>query len=112
MKRTVAAFLIAPLVPPLLFSKFAFGAVYSEIVIYGGLIGYLAIVLVGAPAYALITTHSRLRARHVLSIAAVVGAVVMPLMSRGFSPQTIGLGALLGLSAGVTFWLIWRRTAA
>ena len=101
MKRTVTAFLIAPLVPPMLY--WAFGpmrtlAALPWTIAYGGIIGYLAIAIVGVPAYRLITTHSRLRAGHVLAIAAVVGAVTLSLMSHSPpEPRTLGLGGLCGL---------------
>lgn len=116
MNRTVTAFLVAPLVPPLLY--WAFGptptlAALPGIIIYGGMIGYLAIAIVGVPAYRLITTYFRLGAGHVLAIAAAVGAVTFSLMSHSpLQSRTVGLGALYGLSAGVSFWLVWRRNAA
>jgi len=121
MKRTIAAFLIAPLVPPLLFWVVmpwlvnGFGhwrtlADLSGFMLFGGAITYPATVLVGVPAYCLIRTYARLRAGHVLSISAIVGAAVMSL-TWGDTPNPVALGALLGLSGGVTFWLIWRRNA-
>jgi hypothetical protein len=116
MKRTVTAFLVAPLFPPLLYWALGptptLGAL-PGIIAYGGMIGYLAIAIVGVPAYGLITPHTRVRAGHVLAIAAVVGAVTLSLMSH--TPpelRTVGLGALYGLSAGVSFWLVWRGKAA
>lgn len=116
MKRTVTAFLVAPLVPPLLY--WAFGpkptlAAIPGIIAYGGMIGYLAIAIVGVPAYRLITAHSRLRAGHVLAVAVIVGAVTLSLMTKSpLEARTLGLGALYGLSAGVSFWLVWRGNAA
>jgi hypothetical protein len=116
MKRTVTAFLIAPLVPPLLYWAFdptRTLAALPGVIAYGDTIGYLAIAIVGVPAYRLITIHSRLRAGHVLAIAAVVGAVTLSLMSHSpLESRTLGLGALYGLSAGVSFWLVWRGNAA
>jgi hypothetical protein len=122
MKRTIAAFLFAPLVPPLLFWAVIPLLFHSQdhwptladlpgFMIYGGVITYLATVIVGVPAYCLIRTYARLRAEHVLSISAAVGAAVMSLTWGNETPLLIALGALLGLSAGVTFWLIWRRNA-
>jgi hypothetical protein len=58
---------------------------------------------IGVPAYLLIQKHSTLRRQHVLGISGGVGAVVGLLAGAPFA------GALLGLSAGVTFWLIWHQ---
>jgi hypothetical protein len=58
---------------------------------------------IGLPAYALIRKHSTLRREHVLGISGAGGAVVGLLAGAPFA------GALLGLSAGFTFWLIWHR---
>jgi hypothetical protein len=58
---------------------------------------------IGIPAYVLIQKHSKVRREHVLGISGVVGAVVGLFAFAPFA------GALFGLSAGITFWLIWHR---
>ena len=116
MKRTLTAFVVAPLVPPLLYWFFHSApslAGLAGIMLYGGVIGYLVTAIAGVPAYLLIRSHSRLRLAHVLVVAAVVGSVTLLLMSPGPpEARTAGLGALYGLSAGVAFWLVWGRGAA
>jgi hypothetical protein len=116
MKRTLMAFVMAPLVPPLVYWVLHFApdrAALPGVMLYGGLVGYLAIAITVVPAYVLIRTHSRLRLGQVLGIAAVVGAVTLSLMSQSpLEVQTVLGGALYGLSAGASFWLVWRRNAA
>lgn len=113
--RTLTAFVVAPLVPPLLY--WAFGPTpmlgsLPGVMSYGAWVGYFAIAIAGVPAYFLITTHSRLRLGHVLGTAVVAGVVTLSLMAGSLEMRTIGQGALYGLSAGVSFWLIWRKNAA
>jgi hypothetical protein len=116
MKRTLTAFVVAPLVPPFLYWLFHSApslAALAGIMFYGGMIGYLAMAVAGVPAFFLIRSHSHLRLGHVLVVAAVVGAVTLLLMSHApLEARTAGLGALYGLSGGVAFWLVWRRGAA
>ena len=60
-------------------------------------------LLVGLPVYLAIEKHRNLRIQHVLITSGVTGAAVGGLLG---SPH---IGALLGLTAGITFWLIWHR---
>jgi len=60
-------------------------------------------LVVGLPVYLAIERHRNLRLQHVLVTSGVVGAAVGLLLA---SPH---IGALLGLSAGITFWVIWHR---
>jgi len=58
---------------------------------------------VGVPAYLWIEKRMTLRRSHVLGISGIVGAAV------GLLAAAPHIGALLGLSAGFTFCLIWYR---
>jgi uncharacterized membrane protein len=113
--RTLRAFVIAPIVPALLYwaigTKLSWAAL-PGVLVYGGLFGYFAILIVGVPAYRLITTHSRLRAHHVFLISGIVGVATPALMSSVVDARTLGAGMLLGLSAGIVFWILWRGNAA
>ena len=60
-------------------------------------------LVVGVPVYLAIERHRNLRLQHVLVTSGVTGAAVGLLLA---SPH---IGALLGLSAGITFWVIWHR---
>jgi hypothetical protein len=111
--RTLRAFFLAPLVPPLLYWALAFPilAALPGFMAYGGACGYLAILLVGVPAYNLITTHARLRAYHVFAISGILGAGTFSLMSGAVDIASLWVGVPLGLSAGIAFWLLWRKNA-
>jgi hypothetical protein len=115
--HTLRAFLLAPLLVPLLWS-FRLGALRAHgplqmlgevgVVtlsslpfIYGGAL------LVGVPAYRLIRRRSQLRLWHTTLIGAGLGAVVLPI-AEPVIDRTVGLGALLGLAAGTLFWVLWR----
>lgn len=113
MTRTPTAFLVAPLVPPLVYwivhSALSVAAL-PGIMLYGGTIAYLATAVAGVPAFLLIRSYTRLRFWHVIVIAALVGSATLLLMSH--PPAEAGTavaGALYGLSAGLAFWLVWWR---
>jgi hypothetical protein len=111
--RAVLAFAVAPLVPTCLcFSYLGWlrppnvHALWDLVVVIfwiSAIFTYPASLVVGVPAYLLLSRRQSLRREHVLGIATVTGAVVGVIIG---SPP---LGALLGLCAGVTFWLIWHR---
>ena len=115
-KRAIVAFTVAPFVPTTLYwiyfcilSKspvFEAGFLRESVapVFWMSVVVTLPITLaIGLPAYLLIQEHSKLRREHVLGISGAVGAVAGLVAGAPFA------GALLGLSAGVTFWLIWHR---
>jgi hypothetical protein len=77
----------------------------------GAAFGYAAALLIGVPAYVLITTHSKLRLVHTLAVSAAAGMATMASVSEGRSLASAALGLPLGLSAGLAFWLILRRAA-
>jgi hypothetical protein len=77
----------------------------------GAAFGYAAALLIGVPAYVLITSHSKLRLVHTLAVSAAAGMATMAFISEGRSLASAALGVPLGLSAGIAFWLIWRRAA-
>jgi len=60
-------------------------------------------LVVGLPVYLVVERHRDLRLQHVLLTSGVTGAAV------GLLAASPLIGALLGLSAGITFWLIWHR---
>jgi len=112
--RAVVAFMVAPLAPVCLFTLYltvlsgrtggSWVDVASVILSMSLLVTLPITLIVGVPAYILIEKDAPLRRAQVLTISAVVGAVV----GLGFLGSPHG-GALLGLSAGVTFCLIWYR---
>jgi hypothetical protein len=112
--RAITAFALAPLVPSLLFvalnplfdlspSKAAFRLALE--------IAYAVTLVVGVPAYILIQQHTTLSRRTVLRVSGCVGfaTVMAPTL---LIVLAILVGVPLGLSAGVTFWLIWHRRPA
>lgn len=119
--RALLAFTVSPFAPTVLYCWFAFrpeihrhlhpqqwAAVqeWATVVFSVTLFLTLPITLaVGVPAYLWIEKRSRtgLRRSHVLWISGVVGAAV------GLLAAAPHIGALLGLSAGLTFCLIWYR---
>jgi len=111
--RTLAAFLVAPLVPGFLYWLFyarPWGSELPAFLIYGGMVSYPVMGLVGLPAYFAITAHTQLRAKHVLWIGTLIGAAVGLLMSAKHPELPfVALNAFCGFSAGVVFWLIWYR---
>ena len=112
-RRAVVAFMVAPLVPSCLYTLYfaapsarAFPWVDAlSVVLWISILFTLPVTLiVGIPAYVLIEKHSTLRHAHVLVISAAAGAMV-GLALLGWPHG----GALLGLSAGLAFCLIWYR---
>jgi hypothetical protein len=105
--RAVIGFAVAPLVPPLAY--WASGSIRNvdslgASVLVGAPLAYAWTIGIGLPAYRLITRHATLRWWHVLGIATTVGFLAGSI-HRLWPPA----GAVLGLSAGITFWLIWYR---
>src|SRR5437868_1261607 len=117
-KRAIWAFVVAPIVPPLLFfladPDHAGHSVATLLAIlsFGALYAHPTVFILGVPAYWLINEYSRLGATHVLTLAGLVGAVVFSLMAKELTYKVVLGGAALGLSAGLTFWTIWRGSAA
>jgi len=113
--RAIIGFAVAPFVPTALFCG-AIALPTSRHIHWNDLWGTAVVVfeasmlitvpitlLVGLPVYLTIERHRDLRLQHVLGTSGVAGAVVGLLLA---APH---IGALLGLSAGITFWLIWHR---
>jgi hypothetical protein len=113
--RAIIGFAVAPFVPTALFCA-AIHLPTSEHIHWNDLWSAAVVVfeasmlitvpitlLVGLPVYLTIERHRDLRLQHVLVTSGVAGAVVGLLLA---APH---IGALLGLSAGITFWLIWHR---
>jgi hypothetical protein len=114
-RRTITAFAVAPVVPPILYWVVKSAPVIAAlpaIVIYGAMWSYPAALVVGLPAYYLITRYSRLRALHIVAVSILAGVATLGLMSPSVEGRTLIHGGLLGLSAGIAFWLLWRRSAA
>jgi hypothetical protein len=113
-QRAIVAFSVAPFVPTSLY--WTYSCLTSHGYHSGSLSGSVAVIFwmsllvtlpitlaIGVPAYLLIQKHSTLRRAHVLGISGGIGAVV------GLLAAAPHVGALLGVSAGITFWLIWHR---
>ena len=103
--RAIAAFALAPSVPSLIITAFW---PTREAFRFATAIAYAVALVVGIPAYVLIQKHAELTRRRVLRVSGWAGfatasiALLNPLLA-------IVLGVPLGLSAGITFWLIWHR---
>jgi hypothetical protein len=108
--RAIVAFVVAPLTPlvllwavapPRRLSDLPFVPLAALLWTYPWALG------VGIPVYVIIARHGTLRIWHVLGIAGGVGFLAM----GSYSWKLVGalLGAAIGLSAGITFWLIWYR---
>jgi len=107
-RRTLAAFVLAPLVPPLIYWACApspdLDSLVATLLVGAFAVTYPCTIAVGLPAYVLITKYATLRLWHVLAISAATGAAASTLFR--WTPL---LGAASGASAGLTFWLIWYR---
>jgi hypothetical protein len=116
--RAIAAFAVAPFVPTSLYWAFYklqlpaprhFHQTHVfwntvDVIFWTSVVVTLPLTLaIGLPAYVLIQKHSTLRNRHVFGISGAAGLVLGLLATA-----PVG-GTLLGLSAGLTFWLIWHR---
>jgi hypothetical protein len=113
--RAILGFAVAPFVPTALFCAAitlpTSGRIHWNDLWGAGVVVFQAsmlitvpiTLLVGLPVYLAIEKHRNLRLHHVLVTSGVVGAAVGLLLA---SPH---IGALLGLSAGITFWVIWHR---
>jgi hypothetical protein len=113
--RAIVGFAVAPFVPTCLFvvglglqSSGLFH--WSDLWAVALVVAYASVVLtlpitvaVGVPVYIAMERYTGLRLQHVLVTSGAVGAVV------GLLAASPHFGALLGLSAGITFWLIWHR---
>jgi hypothetical protein len=117
-KRAIRAFILAPLVPPFVLFPFIFpkpwaylGALPSFI-LFGAGITYLTALVVGVPAYWLLTQTSQVRRIHIFAVSGVAGAIAYPLAGWSAGLGAVLFGAGLGLSAGLAFWLLWREPAA
>jgi hypothetical protein len=109
--RAIAGFALAPAVPLYLYvalywSNTQFWTSIADSVwpiLVGSMLTYPVMLAVGIPAYVLLTSHGRLCLRHVLTISGSVGLIA------GMMMHWIRACVPLGLSAGITFWLIWHR---
>jgi hypothetical protein len=113
-KRALRAFALAPLAPGLLIG--ILGGIldgdYRPISFFGCLVGcgcftYPLTLLVGLPAYLLINRYATLRCAHVLAISGLTGAATA--VSLSADATALLFSVALGLSAGLAFWLLWRR---
>src|SRR5262245_41921500 len=114
--RAIVGFAVAPFVPTCLFlaaigllppGRFNWSGLWEAavVVLYPTILFTLPITLaIGVPVYVAMERHSRIRVPHVVVTSGVAGAAVGLLLA---SPH---IGVLLGLSAGITFWLIWHRS--
>lgn len=111
-RRALFGFLLAPFVPSGVMWAFEFGhpAKALPAVAFGATVAYVATLPICVPAYLLITRHWRLRLVHTLVVSGIAGLLAMGFISEGCSLGAAGIG-LLGLSAGATFWMIWRGAA-
>ena len=113
--RAIIGFAVAPFIPAgLLCAAFALpssGHVHwSDVRAFAAAVFDISMLItlpitlvVGLPVYLAIERHRNLRIQHVLLTAGVTGAAIGGLLG---SPH---IGALLGLTAGITFWVIWHR---
>jgi hypothetical protein len=111
--RTMLAFALAPLVPPSIFWAATNGHLGSYIVFVtvGSLVStYPLTLVIGVPSYFLIRKHGTLRLRHVLAISGAVGFFAVGVVTASVVASLVG--AALGLSAGITFWVIWYRRSS
>lgn len=103
--RVVAAFAVAPWVPTLAAvslwpTRDAFR--------FSLAIAYAVTLIIGIPAYALFQEHAELSRRRVLRVSGWTGFATA-LVASANPLIAILFGVPLGLSAGITFWLIWYR---
>lgn len=110
------AFFLAPLIVPILWAPIAGltwaagpGQVLEEVVwvVIGSLPFIYGAALLGLPVYLIIRSQGQLKARHPIVTGAVLGALVLPVVSSP-SAAPIGIGAILGAAAGSLFWVLWR----
>jgi hypothetical protein len=120
--RAIRAFALAPLAAPLLWwaellvtrqsgAKGPIDAVGGLLLILTSASPWIygSAVVVGVPAYWAIQRWSRLRAWHVILIAAGLGGTVFPLTCAGPATREMVLtGASVGAASGGAFWLLWR----
>jgi hypothetical protein len=111
-QRAIRAFAIAPLVPSVLLWVFGtLGNPSWETLlpfVFGfSLFTYPITLIVGVPAYLLITHYGTLRFWHVLSIAGIAGGVVMALLLGKAEEAIVPFGACVGLAVGIAFWVLW-----
>ena len=117
-KRAIRAFIFAPLVPPLVLFPLVFPRPWSYLgalpsfIMFGAGIAYLTTLIVGVPIYWLLTQTSQVRPMHIFAFSGVAGAIAYPLAGWNAGTGAVLLGAGLGLSAGLAFWLLWREPAA
>ena len=103
--RTIAAFTLAPLVPSLLAAAFW---PTRDAFLFELTIAYAVALVIGVPAYVLIQKHAEVTRPRVLRVSGWVGfaTVLIPTLSPLLA---MVCGVPLGLTAGLTFWLIWYR---
>ena len=121
-RRTILAFLTAPLAAPLLWwalqlvrgDSGATGVLdalsgLALITLVAMPFAYGATLLLGLPVYLMIQRWSKLRPWHPVLVGAALGAVVFPLTHR--LPVTLEMmliGMALGTAVGATFWWLFR----
>ena len=111
--RALLAFTVSPFVPAAIYWLFGWPRgphlhfhfwEWAGVVFWTSLVFTLPLtLLVGIPAYVFLERRAMLRPGQVLAVSGVVGAAV------GLLAAAPHVGALLGLSAGLTFCLIWYR---
>ena len=120
--RVILGFLLAPLVAPAVFLSLALledhlygmppgSSVYGEVLVALFVVmppTYLAALVVGVPAYLLLTRFTTLRLWHALAIAAVVAVVFFP--ATGAPMRRLLFLGSPALACALTLWLFLRET--
>lgn len=110
----IRAFLLSPLVPPVVYWALAAHPRLRElpaVLFVGAIFTYPAIFIGGLPIYLFIRTRWALNAIHALVASAAVGAATFLLLYQTVNATIVGQGAGLGATAGLAFWLLWRDGA-
>jgi hypothetical protein len=109
-KRSIEAFMLAPLAPPTILWAFGTNRSFDALLLAFCVVGlgwsYPLTLAIGLPLYFLIGRRS-LRLWHVLASSGVVG--FLPIFACWGDAIAASCGAALGLIAGITFWLVWYR---
>lgn len=121
--RVILGFVLAPLVAPVVFLSLALledhlygmppgSSVYGEILVALFVVmppTYLAALVVGVPAYLLLTRYATLRLWHVLALAALVAVVFFPASGAPLR-RLLFLGAPT-MACALTLWWFLRDVA-
>lgn len=109
--RLVLAFILAPVVPSLLAALYFHSAMVLG---FGLFVGFLIMTVLGLPVYCYLHKKQLTNLPLTLSTAIVISAMPYILIAflDGFKGEGlligVGMFALFGLLAGLTFWMIAR----